>query len=86
MANQLKLQLQPNVVAHYYFSDVKLPQIVQNLAKGYKFLGVCKQISANDFLGFANYRYTKLLVTIDWRDKDKNYNQSTNVFMLVMAK
>lgn len=86
IANQINLQLKPEVPAHYFLSDVNLQKVVESIVQGYKFIGVYKQISSNDFAGFSIYKYKTLQVTISWLDSFKNYNQSTSKFMLVMAK
>ena len=86
ISNHLNLQLHPKVTSPYFFSEVNLQQVVQSLTSGYKFIGVYKHVSADDFYGFSTYRYKKLQVTVAWSDVNKNYSQSTTNFMLVMAK
>ena len=86
IANQVNLVLKPKEEVHYFFADVKLPEIVKRIAYGYKVVGVRKQISATDFAGFLDYKYKIIKVTVAWTDDQNNYNQSTTDFMLVMAK
>jgi hypothetical protein len=86
IANQVNLILKPKAAAHYFFADVKLPEVVKKIAYGYKVVGVRKQVSATDFAGFSDYKYKIIKVTVAWTDEKNNYSQSTTDFMLVMAK
>jgi hypothetical protein len=83
MVNKTNLVLQPGIVSHYFFSDVNTNKL---LIPGYKFIGLYKQVSANDFIGFKDYRYRRIQVSLTMVDNNKNYTQSTTNFMLVMAK
>ena len=90
MVNTMNLEVKPNVSAYYFFTAVNLQQIVQSYGAGYKFLGVYKQINADDFNSFTNYSYKKLQVSISWSDDNKtankSYYQSVTNFLLVFAK
>lgn len=84
--NKVDLKLQPNTIAHYFFSSEPIKDTVSSIDKGYKFLGVYKQINANDFSGYTSYRYKIIQVGVSWTDEKKIYNQSNTDFMLLMAK
>lgn len=83
MVNKTNLELQPNIASHYFFNDINANKL---RISGYKFIGLYKQVSANDFLGFMDYSYRKVIVSLTTVDNNKNYTQSTMNFMLVMAK
>jgi hypothetical protein len=83
MVNKTHLELQPNIVSHYFFSDINANKL---LIPGYKFIGLYKQVAANDFMGFKDYRYGRVRVSLTMVDNNKNYIQSTTNFMLVMAR
>lgn len=84
--NKVDLKLQPNIIEHYFFSSEPIKDTVSSIDKGYKFLGVYKQINANDFSGYSSYRYKIIQVGVSWTDEKKAYNQSNTDFMLLMAK
>lgn len=86
ITNSLNLEIKPNTSAYYFFTDANLKQIIQKSTAGYKFLGVYKQINADDFIEFDIYGYKKLQVTIIWLNSDKSYYQSVTNFMLIYAK
>lgn len=85
IANQVNLELKPDVPVHYFFSDVKLQQVMQSISRGYKFIGVYKLLTADEVIGFSDYKYKKLNVTMSWTDS-KDYNQSTKNFILEFAR
>ena len=84
IANSVNLVLKPDVTAQYFFTSDDFNHKIQSVTKGYALLGIVKQISANDYLGYTDYKYKKLQVTIDYTGKD--YHEVSTVFMLVMAK
>lgn len=86
LSNNVDIKLKPNVPATYFFYDVKLGSIVQQIISGYKFLGVYRKITGDDFSGFNNLLYKKIQVTISWLDNANNYNQATTNYMMVITK
>ncbi len=85
VSNQVNIELQSNKTIHYFFSGLKLQEVMQSITNKDKFIGVYKQITADELVGFSNYRYKKLQVTLTWLE-NKIYNQSTINFMLVFCK
>lgn len=82
VVNPLGIEVKPNVVKTYLFDSGNLPQAITN---GYNVFGAFKQINAEQFKGYSDYRYKIITVTLDWLDTKKNFKQSDVRLMLVMA-
>ncbi len=86
VVNPVGVEIKPNVVKNYLFNSGNLPQAIASLTKGYNVFGAYRQISAEQFKGYSDYRYKVATVSINWMDVNKNFMQSDINMMLVMAK
>ncbi len=86
VVNRAGIDVKPNVISNYLFDSGNLPQAIANFTKGYNILGAYRQISAEQFKGYSDYRYKIATVSINWTDANKNFMQSDINMMLVMAK
>lgn len=76
----------PSTVTNYFFSDVNFSKIVSQIANGYKFIGTYKQVLGTDFVAYDDLYLKKIEITITWTNSNKEYNQATTNYLLVMAK
>jgi len=86
VVNPVGVEIKPNVVKNYLFNSGNLPQAIASLTNGYNVFGAYRQISAEQFKGYSDYRYKIATVSINWTDANKNFMQSDINMMLVMAK
>lgn len=86
VANPVGVDLKPNVASKYLFSSGNLPQTIASITKGYNVFGAYRQITADQFQGYSEYRYKVAIISINWVDANKNFKQSDINMMLVMAK
>lgn len=86
VVNPVGVEIKPNVVKNYLFNSGNLPQAIAGLTNGYNVFGVYRQISAEQFKGYSDYRYRIATISINWSDVNKNFMQSDINMMLVMAK
>lgn len=76
----------PSAVTNYFFSDVNFSNVLAQIANGYKFIGIYKQISGTDFVAYNDLFIKKIKISITWIDSNKIYNQATTNYLLVMTK
>jgi hypothetical protein len=85
VANDVNLIIKPTLVAHYLFSSDNFYKQIQRLITGYKLLGITQILSGNDYIGYQNYFYKPIKLTLNWLDSN-SYNETTVNFMMVYAK
>ena len=87
VSNQVNLTLLPSYQSstQYLFATDDFQKQVYYLTKGYKLLGIVKQIGANDYTGYQDYAYKVIKVTLSWKNST-TYNESTTNFLMVYAK
>ncbi len=86
VVNPVEIDVKPNVGSNYLFNSGNLPQAIAKVTNGYNVFGAYRQISAEQFKGYSDYRYKLATVSISWTDTKKNFIQSDISMMLVMAK
>ena len=82
----INLELKAKIPLNYLLSDVNLSQMVQSIDSSYKFMGVFKEISATEFIGFSKFKYQRLEILVSWTDANKNYTEASTEYIMVMAK
>lgn len=84
-ANLTLLSSKNSAATQYLFATDDFQKHVYYLIKGYKLLGIVKQITANDYSGYQDYAYKVIKVTLSWKNST-TYNESTTNFLMVYAK
>jgi len=85
VSNNVGLNIKAQDTAKYLFNSGDLVKAM-GFTKGYTLLGIYQQITADQFLGYSEYYYKKVIVSISWTDNKKNYEQSNLNMMLLMAR
>lgn len=86
IANQVDIDFQPGTAATYLFASKSFDTNIKQITTGQTILGIVQNIDIDDYHGYKWYSFKKFTLTLSYLDEQKNYNETSTKFILVLAK